>query len=858
MSVTTINNINTKLIELFDKRLPDGASRHIVFWYDPEQDFVDIINELSLNDADIKIKVVNNDWFATKYLLEYKDKNSNYLVYIPTKKPDNQNNWLLDIALYSREFRTDWESLTLSKLGITDTSLKSLIKEFKPFFDNEQIKRDLKVRLPKNVSKSELVVCMLSVLVKSPLATKEQIIRTVLSAGLIENENIKYKQITKLMNSQVFWDLVTNEYGYSGKQELKYLFWSLNLTAFATQLHDVKIPEDWRSYVTTKPHNCMVFIDNWRSHKNSSKSYIPLIGQAEKELGVQQKLFDWDIENYIDADIFPTIDREIIKHVTQLVTEDSQNTAKAQEILTRRNHPFWYSVYFKNYYQTLEYAITFMSNMKEFDKYDLFTTPKELFVYYTKHYYQIDFAYRKYCLYYSKLKNENKIIFEEINKIVEDTYVKKYLKKLSIKWHELIKDNPNDSWQIDGILQQKHFFQTFIDVELNKNSREKVFVFISDALRYEIAKELKEELTQKRSEVTIQTMQASVPSYTQLGMASLLPNTSIKFSDKNTVLVDGMSSQGSKNRQSILSKTVPDSIVFRWSDFKTMSRDELRPLTNQKRVIYIYHDVIDDTGDERKTEDDVFTAVEKAKKEIKIAIDKIINGLGGHKVIITADHGFSYRRSPVTDIEKLPLPDKDILISHRRFVVTSKEYNVPSTLRLSLRYLGNQKLYAHFPNGHMIFAKQGGGQKFVHGGPLLQEVVLPIITYKNIRKSTADKDQIPQQVDVIDSTENKTITNTVFRLHLFQKEPVGGKVLPRTFTIAIWDADLDQKVSNEKTYTFDNPSKNPEDREIDLTLHLMQANYGKNKKYELRLKKEDGMNYLSIPYKINITFMNDF
>lgn len=54
-----------------------------------------------------------------------------------------------------------------------------------------------------------------------------------------------------------------------------------------------------------------------------------------------------------------------------------------------------------------------------------------------------------------------------------------------------------------------------------------------------------------RYDAEIQLMLGSLPTYTQLGMASLLPNRDMRIADNDTsaVIVDGQSSQGTENRR---------------------------------------------------------------------------------------------------------------------------------------------------------------------------------------------------------------------------------------------------------------------------------------------------------------------
>ena len=91
------------------------------------------------------------------------------------------------------------------------------------------------------------------------------------------------------------------------------------------------------------------------------------------------------------------------------------------------------------------------------------------------------------------------------------------------------------------------------------DTQKKVFVIISDALRYEIGHELHSRIRQEdRFDAEITPMLSTLPSFTQLGMASLLPNKEILFSDDHstTVFVDGKSTQGTENRSKILQDAV--------------------------------------------------------------------------------------------------------------------------------------------------------------------------------------------------------------------------------------------------------------------------------------------------------------
>src|SRR6185437_12931103 len=73
---------------------------------------------------------------------------------------------------------------------------------------------------------------------------------------------------------------------------------------------------------------------------------------------------------------------------------------------------------------------------------------------------------------------------------------------------------------------------------LVRDGDKKAVVIISDALRYEVADELRSRIRQEdRFDATLDAVLGALPSYTQLGMAALLPHSTLKHSaDAKTVL----------------------------------------------------------------------------------------------------------------------------------------------------------------------------------------------------------------------------------------------------------------------------------------------------------------------------------
>ena len=164
-----------------------------------------------------------------------------------------------------------------------------------------------------------------------------------------------------------------------------------------------------------------------------------------------------------------------------------------------------------------------------------------------------------------------------------------------------------ESGEIRGIERQRDFYRRYVRPISEKSSR--VFVIISDGLRYETAAQLREEIARAtKGNARLYAVQSIFPSITSFGMAALLPGSAMAMDREGRVLVDGMSTVGTGDRQKILQKTEPNSVAARYDDVLRMTRQQRRELVNGMKVVYIYHNTIDAVGDESKTEKGVFKA----------------------------------------------------------------------------------------------------------------------------------------------------------------------------------------------------------------------------------------------------------
>jgi hypothetical protein len=254
----------------------------------------------------------------------------------------------------------------------------------------------------------------------------------------------------------------------------------------------------------------------------------------------------------------------------------------------------------------------------------------------------------------------------------------------------------------------------------------------------------------------------------------------------------------------------------------------------------------------------VFEAVERALAELEKGLRYIGNQLNGANVLITADHGFLYNREPLAESDKIDRERLPAYCANRRFIVAPEAPEIAGILQIKMNYLldKDSKLAAFTPKAAQRFKVQGGGCSYVHGGAALQEVVVPLIRYKNIR-SGKGKEALPK-VEVKLASVTRKITNNTFTLEFFQTEKVSETALPRRLRVMMVDAG-GHKISDEQRLIADRGADRADERVFKIRLTLKGGRYDRNCDYYLCLLDEElGLEYERISFTINLGISNDF
>ena len=119
----------------FAEPCPEFYKRKIIVWYDEEAEFAEQIKneDFILNNARF-ISLTGSNNFEVKKIIAEEDTTSNILLYKPYFDSEPDYNWLLDVELYSEEFRADLISMWMDEMKLPSTpDMRKCVKTYSKF-----------------------------------------------------------------------------------------------------------------------------------------------------------------------------------------------------------------------------------------------------------------------------------------------------------------------------------------------------------------------------------------------------------------------------------------------------------------------------------------------------------------------------------------------------------------------------------------------------------------------------------------------------------------------------------------------------------------------------------------------------
>ena len=663
-----------------------------------------------------------------------------------------------------------------------------------------------------------------------------------------------YQLLNRCHLTDFFWQQLQRSYAYQSE--------SPSLKDFVISLFGWSY---YQSLSTTKQADSMilnsaalVFLKRWKDSRTYQNTFETLSNECASILNIEADLLQREVEELIELDYFKLIDQKIISGMVRAVEDRTLSAGDITFWCRQRRMTHWFNDY-KHLYNAIEVASQFVT-LLDTVQFNM-PTATEALQSYTRHWFKLDQYYRQY-IYALKVSGQNSLL-NSLTEQIENLYTNRYLLPLNNEWQAQV--DAMQQWHVPEVTPQTYFFMQWVKPFLS--NKKKVFVIISDAFRFEAGEEMVSCIRKEdRFQAELDYQLSSLPSYTQLGMASLLPEAEqqavLSFTDDNTAttFLDGQSTQGTINRDKLMKSALGKrAAAVQAKLLMEMTATESRALVKAHDVIYFYHNRIDHTGDKMQSEGEAFEATQKTFNDLMRLIKKLTNA-NASNILITADHGFIYQNSPLDESDFLSAEvGGEILYRDRRFLL-GKSLSSGSGLKAfsadELKLSGD--VGALIPKGIQRLRLKGSGSRFVHGGASLQEVVVPVIKINKKRQS----DTSAVDVDILRSGST-VITSGQLAVTLYQADPVTEKVQPRHLRAGIYTEE-NQLISDLHNLLLDLTSDNPREREMKLRFLLTQeADAANEQEVILRLDEPvSGTNhfkeYKSLRYTLRRSFTSDF
>lgn len=792
----------------------------ILLFFDAEQEYREEV--LNIIDEDFKVFEVKENYFRIKYEVEILNVDSKILLYHPFERPTTKglkDYPLTDLLFANEELLVDESGDIITKYAIHH-SHAPLLMQYKRFVKANKYQSKLLPVLtanPFNPYKFQNAIISLLLNEKKVGRDNFNLIRIF---EIINESAEQWEKQIKVLQKEKLVDIVIeliHKTTHIKVQDIKgaslqSLFLKLKYNALTRYIKEVNAQDPYKSIKISDEISLSkieLFFKEWEDdvHKSTSlDNVLQGLGSSVDETKV--------IAAYGTKVEFGLQTSHIIQYeLDQVADIVNDKPAEALEIISG-----WQVD--QKLVESFGVAIDFLKNTakfynlrKNYSDFD-FNYIEDYIQKYESELYGLDNYYRQAYTAYQALDREldahtYQAVFMRLNKDYDQ-----YLIDLNQSWLEILAEKNFDLNQAQ-VPKQYNFYTDF----LATNAHKKV-VIISDGFRYELAKDLALELkSDVQNAIDLKGMLASIPSYTNLGMSNLLPNSGIEAvigTDSIDYSINGVKTNSS-NREKILQMVEPDSLVLDYASFMRLSIADQREVLKPARLIYIYHNWMDNIGDKRSSEYYTFEAVAQCIDQLKLLIKKLYNSLNIYNVYVTADHGFLFNYNKIKENSRQVFPSVvTCLKEHTRFCLTNESTKSKDVFQLALSSTTNiqSDVAVILPKGINRFKKLGGfGVQFVHGGASIQELIVPVLSLSR-KRNTKHEDVTFKRFDQL-----KTLATSSAKFKLIQEQVVGDSFQAITLSIGLYDLN-NQLISNEVELSLNAVSVQPSDRIFEFKLEL--------------------------------------
>lgn len=459
-----------------------------------------------------------------------------------------------------------------------------------------------------------------------------------------------------------------------------------------------------------------------RLRRDTRAEYAQLAEQVEKELLLREE--DIDPAQLGSIDTFPFEERALLRYCQSLV--EAQRFEDALRVVAERETSFWIAEHVerKQHWELCRYLAELGLVAREVSQ-ALATAPEKAAEWVERYtaleggWHRLDLAQRRLEAWVVGVDDVPEQPLAIVRRLYEDAChrMAQGFTKALVK----------AKWAIPEVEHQTGIFAAHVG-----GKSYPIAYFLVDAMRYEMAVDAMERMPQAW-EVALRPAIGSLPSITPIGMAALQPGAASSFDvdvekDRLGSRVDGNFLPDLVARRKHATARIPKLVDLTLDELLGLTPSKLKSKVGGAEVVLVRSQEIDHAG-ETGFSFQARSVMETVLDNVGRAIRRLA-ALGIEHAVVTADHGHLFFPDDRDESMRTDAPGGAKVELHRRCWIGRGGTTPTGCVRVQAAELGYASdLEFVFPVGAGVF-KAGGDLAFHHGGPSLQELIVPVLWVK--------------------------------------------------------------------------------------------------------------------------------
>ena len=799
---------------------------HVLFIFDRMNIVLSELEDVAWDESLYLFKVFDGAWFNTKYDIEntWKDKRVILLFKegsCPHTEEQMLNFPLLDVLKANMEYKEEDYASFMQQYSLPE-KYRLFIKKNIGEIQSTKISSMLAGCLTPEVFSADLVcrAFISSYLGEKKLLEWEAIIVRMLILGMQSERQRAQDFFNRLRRNQDAEKAVDSKLmrisgrsiNYNSQEKMKEVAECLKYNSI-TEFMDVIPGDNYKQYKITDPlmlKEQNKIYEYGMLNRQWSEKFRQAMEEQGKDIKEEEIINVYGIDaqyNYMPEALCWPILKEVLEK--KLITEPDRVKDRMRSMSLKFSLQSDIQVVFK----FIEKVALYYEKVKAIGSLRLNTTEAYVQKYIDREegLCLVDLCYRQSLEAYHELMTKNLDIEQNISDVKRqlDMEYDKLTNELNLEWLTCVLEQEN---LFDGLSigRQENLYKE----EVTQESQ--VFV-ISDALRYEVAVELMQELAGNLTDhnFNLKVRRAMLPTETKYCKTAMLPHNSLTLQG-NEMAVDNVVLSTIDSRTKLLQQYRPKSLCISYEELMNGSVNSKREIFKENPLVYIFHDTID-RASHSQSPFEVISACRKAIAELRTLIPRIMASWNVTNVVVTSDHGFIYNDKDFEEKDKHSIAEA-CEEKKTRYYLTTSDAKVEGIVKFPISKVSgitSSNTYVAVPIGTNRLAAPGG-YNFAHGGATLQEMLIPVIIgHKGKQQKTA-------KVGVSLMEHNLNMVSSQLKFRLIQSEAVSMTVMERKIVCQVFYGD--EPVTLEKELLLNSTdSINPNNRVSEITLNLNKS-----------------------------------